>query len=239
MALPATSSFPQSGSILSRWKLDEASGTRADSVGPNTLSDPSSVGSTTGQFSSNSAVFVSASNDYLSVADTVALSFTGDFSIGMWFKKTADSYFASKYTSSGNQKSWLLGYGGDSGSTGLFLYINPNGDDSGRTIAGSGVSLSDSTWYHVVVVYDNAGTVQFYVNGAASGSLNTSQATSIFNGSAPFLLGGFNSSGQSNCELQDAVLWTGVSLSGAEVTTYYNSYFPAEGQFMTLNRGFW
>lgn len=55
----------QTTNLQNVYKLDETSGTRADSQGSDDLTDNNTVGSTTGHVESKAAVFVSASSEYL------------------------------------------------------------------------------------------------------------------------------------------------------------------------------
>jgi hypothetical protein len=70
--------------ITSYWKLDEASGTRADSASSNNLTDVNSVGQATGKIGSAGQFTISGSK-YLSIADNASLS-TGstDFTVSVW-----------------------------------------------------------------------------------------------------------------------------------------------------------
>lgn len=73
-------------SAVAAWTLDEASGTRADSVGSNDLTDNNTVGSAAGQFDT-AADFETDNSEYLNIADNADLS-TGDidFEIRCWVK---------------------------------------------------------------------------------------------------------------------------------------------------------
>lgn len=73
-------------SLVSYWKLDEASGTRADSHGANSLTSNNSVSSTTGKIG-NAADFVPASSQSLSRASNSDLQGGNfDFTFAGWAK---------------------------------------------------------------------------------------------------------------------------------------------------------
>src|SRR5258708_7847472 len=62
---PNTAHAAITDNLVSFWKLDEASGTRTDSVGSNNLTSNNSVGQSVGKVS-NAAHFTATSNQYLS-----------------------------------------------------------------------------------------------------------------------------------------------------------------------------
>lgn len=74
--------------LMSYWTLNEVSGSRADSVGGNTLSDINTVGSTVGKIS-NAAAMVAASSEYLTIAAPVNINFSGSFSAWGWMRATS------------------------------------------------------------------------------------------------------------------------------------------------------
>ncbi len=237
MALPLTASFPQSGSIISRWKLDEASGARADSVGSNTLTDNGTggVASASGQFSANAADFESTDSDYLAITDIAhtGLDFTGNFTFAVWMKfeslpsGSEMSYF-SKWGSIAANESYILAYQ-DVAGTKSFRYVLEN-SSAATTIGTANYSASTATWYHVCIsVATTTPAATLYINGVSQGAFSnsSSSATSIRNGGADFNLGRrASASNYYDGMMQDGVLWS-LALSSGEVTTLYNSYFPA------------
>lgn len=72
--------------LSSYWPLTEASGTRADIVGPCTLTDNNTVASGSGKFSDLAADFETDASEYLSRSDEAALSFGSDeaFTFSVW-----------------------------------------------------------------------------------------------------------------------------------------------------------
>lgn len=236
MALPSTASLPQSGSIVSRWKFDEASGNRADSVGSNTLTDNNTVTSAAGQFSTDAADFEAGNTEYLSIADgsQSGLDLSGDFSLGVWVKvestPTGTGYtIINKMGAVDGDESYVIEYRDFAGTIRLRCFFENSsnaGTDARRT-----QTLTTGTWYHLVCVVTASGpTVQFYLDGAALGAstMVDSSATSIRNSGATFSVGYradpaiFPFDGM----MQDMVLWN-LALSGAEVTSFYNAYFAA------------
>jgi hypothetical protein len=245
MALPATLSLPQSGSIVSRWKLNEASGSRADSVGSNTLTDNNTVTAAAGQFGENAADFEKDNSEYLSIADgsQSGLDLAGNFTFSVWINLESApatnalmSYFT-KWGSTAATESYLLEYVDESG-TKKFRYVLEN--SSGQVTVGTkAYTMSTSTWYLVTIVVTPATPVaKLYINGASQGNFSnsSSSATSIRNGTGAFNLGrreaGIN---YFDGLLQDGVLWS-LALSDAEVTALYDAYFAPSVTEMNLNR---
>jgi len=74
-----------SDNLVVYWSLDEASGSRSDSVAANDLSDNNTVGSVPGLLG-GSANFVAASSQYLSLSDNADISMGAEqsFSISAW-----------------------------------------------------------------------------------------------------------------------------------------------------------
>lgn len=79
-------------SLTAFWKMDEASGNGADSIGSATLTDVNTVTSGTGLVYPTARQFATANTEYMTTPDSAALS-TGDiqFWVACWFKITADS----------------------------------------------------------------------------------------------------------------------------------------------------
>jgi hypothetical protein len=77
--------------VVSYWDMEEASGTRSDSVGSNDLTDNNTVGQATGQVG-NGADFESTNSEYLSITDgsQTDLDLTSDFTIMLWYKPEAN-----------------------------------------------------------------------------------------------------------------------------------------------------
>lgn len=77
--------------LVAYWKLDEASGSRADSVGSATLTDNNAVSSAAGNLSALSASFLNTSSQFLSTtnADVIAvIKGSASWTINMWINPT-------------------------------------------------------------------------------------------------------------------------------------------------------
>lgn len=147
------------------WKLDEASGTRADSSGNgNSLTDNNTVTAQAQDYwktGENSADFEASNSEYLSIAHAsqTGLSITGSWSSAAWIKIESSGILhtiaAKKDTDAAAGYRWGV-YTDDK----LYAY----GDST--LYRATGPALSVGKWYHVAVVFDSVNSViLFYVNG--------------------------------------------------------------------------
>ena len=74
--------------LVSYWTLDEASGTRADSVGSNDLTDNNTVGNVAGVFN-DAANFISANSESLLRSSQIT-DWQGEWTIATWFKQSTE-----------------------------------------------------------------------------------------------------------------------------------------------------
>jgi len=138
---------------------------------------------------SNSLDLELSSSQYSSITDVsqTGLDITGDMTIMAWVKPeslSANHMVVSKRETTGNQRSYRFFVD----STGLVNFIGSS-DGINQDITGSGsTTISTGVWNHIAIVYDNAGTLAFYLNTVADGTV-TGLPTSIFNGTAPFAIG--------------------------------------------------
>jgi hypothetical protein len=213
--------------LISYWKLDEASGTREDSVANNDLTDNNTVGSAAGIIS-NAADFEASSSESLSITDAAqsGLDITGNLSFSMWVKVESQPSGAaytllSKHNSADTGRSYLFQYQDSGGTKSLTFRVSSDGTSGNQTLASVNYELTTATLFHVVVTYATSGTTTFYVNGSSVGSAG-SQATSIFNGVAAFVLGASAAGSDFFDGLIDEVgIWS-KTLSTTEITALYN-----------------
>ncbi|GAG39465.1 unnamed protein product, partial [marine sediment metagenome] len=187
---PSTASLPESGSVTSRWLLDEASGQRDDIVSTNHLSDGETVMSDTGLVKAgadfdNAAYFDWDNGEYLRVADNAEVSPTGDMTLSIWANLESNTLshmcFCSHHnsTDSANERGFIFRHTNEN----IVLYISSDGTSGNSSESSVPQVLTPGTWYHIVCVYDaSAGEVTFYINGQPHGSGTQSGAeTSIDN----------------------------------------------------------
>jgi len=157
-------------SLISYWKLGEASGNRVDSHGSNTLTDNNTVTQAAGKIG-NAAQFTAASSEYLSIVDNAGIS-TGniDFSIAGWVYLDSKASSRRIFSKTDNTDSeYNLFY---RQSTDRFQFdINSGGIAVAASTLGS---PSTATWYFIVAWHDAAGdTLNIQINNGTADSTAT------------------------------------------------------------------
>lgn len=165
-----------SDNLISYWKLDEASGTRNDSVvaSANNLTDNNTVTQAAGKIS-NAAQFTIANSEYLSCVSNASLV-TGDidFTVACWVyldAKTTRQTFVSK--SSGATPTTDEYYIDYSDATNRFRFVIGG---TAYTVATADVlgSPTAATWYYIIAWHDSvANTINIQVNNGSANSLST------------------------------------------------------------------
>lgn len=161
--------------LVAYWRLEEASGTRADATGRgNNLTDNNTVLSATGIFG-NAADFELDNSESLSIADNTDLS-TGDvtFTIPAWVNMEslpAAAMIASKANDAGaiSAKEYWLYF--DSSRFRFRIF----GSAANTAVADTFGAPSTATWYHVVGWHDaDADTINIQINNGDVDSVATS-----------------------------------------------------------------
>lgn len=230
----STSSFPQQGSLEAHWKLNETAGT--------SINDSS--GSHTGTFTANTAgqtrvgqvgnALDMAGAFAVEVPDDAGLSFgngTVDtkFSFAVWIfveETAARQTIISKYNNGVDFEYRLSLVPTEELEIRLFdddvggSYLEMETDDA----------LSNG-WRHIVVTYDAteaASGLTLYVDGVGVDQTADSAGAyvSMVDTAADFVIGANNNAGAladffAN-KIDNVIVWNGVELSSAEVTTLYN-----------------
>jgi hypothetical protein len=228
-SLPATADLPQSGSLVARWKLNEQSGTRSDSVASFDLTDNNTVlYAATPQFGTDAADFESGNTEYFSHADDDALGMSnGNSSWGFWWKwetSTTMGFFG--HWSGTSQRGYGVWY--TAGNL-RFTYSTTGSNQIDKLFS---FTPTVEKWYHIVCTYNSGtGTTNYYVNGASIGAPQVGTTGSLYNNTQTFYLGDSGAVfGKLDGAMQDAMMWD-AELTAAEVEDLYNAYFnlPDEG----------
>ena len=177
--------------LVAYWKLDETSGSRADSAGTNTLTDNNTVTAAAGKIG-NAGQFTAASSEYLDIADNAALSMGNiDFTMWAWVyldSEVSDRSIIGKWGSSGALAAleYELGY---SSSSDRFRFRVADGIITlGSVSANNFGAITTATWYFVVGYHDAAGDViGISVNDGAANT--TAYSAGVLNGANRFALG--------------------------------------------------
>ena len=179
-------------SLVGYWKLDEASGNRADSVGANTLTDNNTVGSTTGLVYGTAAEFVAANSEYLSITDNAALSMGDiDFWIGAWVRLTTITGSiraqVSKYRAAAGERAYALDH--DNGSSRFRWFVSADGAAVTVVSANTFGAPVIDTWYFIETYHDATNNlIGIAVNGGAFDT--TAHTGGVIDNTAPFRIGG-------------------------------------------------
>ncbi len=219
-AIATTTPTTLNVSLVSYWKLDEASGTRADSEPtgtPQDLTDNNTVTSNTGKLSS-SGQFTAANSEYLSRADSTDLS-TGniDFTVAAWVymdTKPSSANFVTKWTSGVNTE-WYLNYTAAVDRFRFATYAaNVDADNFG--------SPSTATWYLIIAWHDSVNDLMgISVNDGTANTFSNSDGTQ--DGNAAFNIGRLaNGFGYNDGRIDEVGFWKKVLTSG-ERTELYNA----------------
>lgn len=215
--------------LVSYWKLDEASGTRADSHGANTLTDNNTVTQGVGKIS-NAALFTAVNSEFLSAADSASLDFTTAFTFSAWIygdDLTVNAAIASKwnYSSAGG---WAIQLGSVNVSI-IRVFIASGPTDGGDNWVDFDAGLTSDVWHHVVVVYDGsqlaANRVKLYVNGVniASFASAGTPADTLQNNAVALRIGDFQGLSRFwQGRIDEVAMWNKV-LTATEITRLYDS----------------
>lgn len=180
-------------SIVAYWPLSEASGSRADSAGANTLTDNNTVTQAAGPNGSDfAAQFTRANGEYLSIADNAALSMGDiDFAIALlvYFDSVAAAASGSgrtllgKYNFSSNREYAI--FQEDNSGNPLEFVVSANGTTEVKV----GVSPPATGGWHAVIAEHDAtnNTISIQLDNGTPAT--TSHSSGVLNGTAAFQLG--------------------------------------------------
>lgn len=210
------------------WKLDESSGNAADASGNgNTLVNQNTTPFVAAKLN-NGADFERGSSQNFGITDAsqTGLDFTGDFTLSFWWKPESlvEGGFIEKDSGSGSNREYGLGF---NGVTTVNLTI-PGSD--GNPPAGGPATWTQTfvvtTWYHVLVTYTiSSGNGELFINGSSLGT-DTTGATAINSGTAPFEIGGNGTISGYNDGVMDEVGAWARKLNADEIAALYGSGTP-------------
>lgn len=175
----ATIVSPLLTDLAAFWKLEEASGSRLDSVGSNTLTDVNTVTQAAGILG-NAAQFLIANSEYLSIADNAAIGMgDNDFTITCWLKLGVNNVgMGIVAKDAATKRDYALTFESPgSGSRFRFEVCNGVSTSIGTARATSFGLPATDTWIFVVVWHDSVNnTVNIQVNNGTINSAATSGA---------------------------------------------------------------
>lgn len=205
--------------LIAFWKLEEASGTRFDSVGSNDLTDNNTVAQVAGKIG-NAAHFVAADSESLSINDNPALSMGDiDFTIAGWFNRELEGALSPlvwKFDLGSAEYVVFLQAGAAFGFS-----VSPDGSEGAlATIETPGAS--PDTWHFFVVWHDaTLDTINLQMDNGSVES--TAHSAGVFDGSSRLFLGGaFDGAFGLTGNLDAIGIWKRV-LTAAERAHLWNS----------------
>lgn len=211
--------------LVGYWKLNEASGARADSHSNGiTLSDSNSVTSATGIISALAADFENGNNEYLETADSATVSLGSDtsFTITAWVK--LESVVGSTRA--------IVGKRTGTAAADSEIFVGANTDENILFRVGNASTYLDvvntnvmatGTWYFVACWHDAAAnTLNVQVNDGTVASGSWSGGT--FDGTGRFQVGTIATSTTGDWDgLIEGVGYWKRTLTSDERTSLYNS----------------
>lgn len=208
-------------SAVAAWTLDEASGTRADSVGSNDLADNNTVGSASGKFG-NAGDFEASASEYLSIADNTDLSMGDvDFTIRAWAQLESDNHgcVVGKIGGGGNRAYQIQYIAG----VGFRFAVTSDGATYNIVTASNFGLASTGVWYLIHVWHDStANEIGISINAGTANTL--SHSGGVFDGNADFRIGSqVEDSLHWDGLIDDVVILKGYVLDATERTEDYNS----------------
>jgi len=208
--------------LVSYWKLDETSGTRADSQGSLNLSDFNTVGATPAIIN-DGADFEASNSEYLKVDNATVLNFDQDWSISFWIKAeswSAATVIMSRWGPGGAeaQIAWRMYY--LSASTKISFQARNSGNESAYEFV---ETLSTGTWYHIVLTFDYANkNMTGYVNAVSQGTTANQTYWPQWSATTNFVMASFHPfSAFFDGVLDEVGIW-GRALTSTEVSELYN-----------------
>ena len=201
--------------LQAHWSLDEASGTRYDSVQTHPLTPHGVVLQGEGKVGSYAAEFIPGTSAYLSCPSATGLQLGGgDFTIAGWV-------FFNALLESGLVGKWQTGS--------LEYLVASNGSELGLKVSANGATptelytsggLESGVWYFFAAWHDTAaGTLNVGLNGQSPSSL--SYEAGVYVGDAEFNLGRDALAGLCLPGRLDGVsLWNRVLSSGERARLY-------------------
>ena len=218
--------------LVGQWSFDGKQTVWTSSSAATTLdtSGNNNTGTLTSMSQSTSPVigkigqglYFDGSNDYVSVADANSLDLANNFTISVWFKPAVltqtNRYLLSKLKT---------GTDVDNAYSIIWEYVDNtiefySGDYTGTAPrTGSGISISDTSWHHVVYSYDGT-TWAGYKDG--TNVFSVARTFSLNSSNKPLILGNLNAVGGNffaNGSIDDVRIYN-RALSADEIASLYN-----------------
>lgn len=219
--------------LIAHWKLNEASGARADSHGSFNLTDNNTVTSRA-MVLNDGASFDDANNEYLSHADHADLSFpTGDMTLVFWVRLddlSAAKALVTKVNWGANQKEYYTRV-----STTRFMFrASSNGTGVTDVVADSFGLPSTGVDYMIFAYHKDGVEIGISIN---DGTVDTIAFTGgMYAGTARFTIGRLDDDlNRMDGGIDSVSIWS-RKLTAAEVTALYNGGAGLDYPFPTYDQ---
>ena len=186
--------------MVSRWKLDDVSGTSAsDAWSSNTGTLSGFADTTAGYGDSNTSGWMSESNcisgtclrfdgtnDYIGILSQPSLHPTTEYSITLWIKTgTLKEWSALIGTYTFDSNDYLIYQGGAGGTP-----IGVSFVDGIRKDVSSGLALVTGKWYYIAFTVKQKNSMRIYVDGVLKGTTSISSTGNITTNNDPIRIAG-------------------------------------------------
>jgi hypothetical protein len=215
-----------SPNAVGHWALDEASGTRVDSVGSSDLTDNNTVGSAAGLFSLNAADFERSNSEYLNVADNAALSMANiDFFIRALVNVESYADISIVQKAGSNDLEFDLG---TTASAAFRFRVSSAAGFTNLTTVSTSSGYPTGTWILLHAWHDATNNIIGIETNAATGGVGElftqSYSSGSYNSGADFRIGGYSDFSEYFDGLaQDVVVLKNYILDSTERDEDYNS----------------
>lgn len=212
-------------SLVSYWKMDEASGNALDANGSNDLTDVNGVGADTGKINGGRRPAQSGSK-YFTHADSASFSpGNTDFTFGIWVNGDTLAFFDGVLFKSDSATNVEYGLFYNQVSSRMVWFVSSDGINAVTVSADNAGALSTGTWYYVIAWHDSVNDVIGIriQGGGVSDTANTaSHSAGVFDGTADFTVGGSATSARWVGVLDELGYWSRVLTTG-DGTSLFNS----------------
>jgi hypothetical protein len=211
-------------SLVSYWQLNETSGTTAvDSQDSNngTITSADVTLNESGNGTIGPSIYFNfGTGNPISIPDASNLNSITNLTLELWMNLQFISTFQQVITKIGGGPSYS-GWGFQLSSTGLLNFNCGGGSFS------SGVTLTLSTWYHVVGTIDSSGNIKIYINGSLVNSQSGYTADLTSTG-VDLVMGAYAGGGQYQGNLMHVAVYNTI-LSGSDILSHYDTGIGSGG----------
>jgi len=177
-------------------------------------------------FSQNGGLHFDGINDYVTIPEKAGMLTSNPFTVEFWLKPTGSLA----------QTPFVLRKTNDNYTSGLEIYLAPNGNglleaDLFKNGAGSGVFYSfpsswTNQWHHVAVSFDGT-TLRLFIDGLQVGTTAASGLSQTTNG-APIYLGAYDATGSMNFPgVLDELRFWNTAVSQSQIQANMNKEISA------------